>query len=64
MQAQSKKKPEQRSMWQAPRCHAVQDHHSMIQSFHFNINAVQNKPSMRLKNNQKATKIQKFRHLL
>jgi hypothetical protein len=42
-------------MWQVPRCHPVQDYHTII--------PFQHKRSTK-QAKQKATKIQKFRHLV
>jgi hypothetical protein len=46
-------------MWQAPRCHPVQDYHTVI-PFQHKRSTKQAKHET--KNKQKATKIQKFRH--
>jgi hypothetical protein len=48
-------------MWQVPRCHPVQDYHTVI-PFQHKRSTKQAKHEN--KNKQKATKIQKFRHLV
>ena len=48
-------------MWQVPRCHPVQDYHTVI-PFQHKRSTQQAKHET--KNKQKATKIQKFRHLV
>jgi hypothetical protein len=48
-------------MWQAPRCHPVQDYHTVI-PFQHKCSTKQAKHET--KNKQKATKIQKFKHHL
>jgi hypothetical protein len=53
------KKSEQRSMWQVPRCHPVQDYHTVI-PFQHKRSTKQAKHET--KNKQKATKIQKLKH--
>ena len=57
---QPQMKPEQRSMWQAPRCHPIQDYHTVI-PFQHKRSTKQAKHET--KNKQKATKIQKLKHL-
>ena len=48
-------------MWQAPRCHPVQDNHTVI-PFQHKRSTKQAKHE--IKNKQKATKIQKLKHLI
>ena len=48
-------------MWQVPRCHPVHDYHTVIPFQH---KRSTKQAKYETKNNQKATKIQKFRHLV
>jgi hypothetical protein len=58
MQGKSRKGAVKRNPNRGPcgKCLAVTMFRITIQSFHFNINAVQNKPSMRLKTSKKQLK--------